>query len=478
MTDSVPLRIFLASPGDLGEERAIVESCVKEYSARSNGENSENFEVVGWEQVRGTARRPQEAINELIHESHFLIVLFKELWGSEPGSPWGYTSGTEEELFTGLLELGQADQPMRDVWVAFVNHPSPAPQVVALQSQMAQSHSVMYESIVNSRDLKDKLTKRLEGWAESAEFKAPRNIDLLSSSGKDVLKAARLRLKGEKLIELGQTSAGRDALKEAAILGGPVEQLAYAKFLTRQGDLEEASALTETAIGHFISDTFPLYSPLAAEAFADKAGILRRQGRDVDAIGRLEHALTLLHEHDPYTENARCRILDFLGHAYRKTGNLILAREYFQKAFDYRQKTEKDLEKFQSLINLARIELEDDNVEVADEYMDQVIEGLQQTPPTALHANGHALAAEIRLRQGRASEGISYAQRALSLNRQLSNKYGEAISLYILAECYREAGKESEAKKYAHECLELNQLMENEFGSQQAQGVIDRLGIQ
>ena len=63
----------------------------------------------GWERVRGTARRPQEAINELIGESHFLIGLFKASWGSEPGSPRGYASGTEEELFTGLLELGRAE---------------------------------------------------------------------------------------------------------------------------------------------------------------------------------------------------------------------------------------------------------------------------------------------------------------------------------------------------------------------------------
>lgn len=96
------------------------------------GTASSKFEVVGWESVRGTARRPQEAINELIHECHYLVALFKKSWGSEPGSPWGYTSGTEEELFTGLLDLGQDDRPMRDVWVAFISDPDPAPQIGAL----------------------------------------------------------------------------------------------------------------------------------------------------------------------------------------------------------------------------------------------------------------------------------------------------------------------------------------------------------
>ena len=101
MADALPLRIFLASPGDLAKEREVVRACVDEHRARRKGVSDVAYEVVGWERVRGTARRPQEAINELIGESHFLIALFKGSWGSEPGSPWGYTSGTEEELFMG-----------------------------------------------------------------------------------------------------------------------------------------------------------------------------------------------------------------------------------------------------------------------------------------------------------------------------------------------------------------------------------------
>ncbi|WP_155348153.1 DUF4062 domain-containing protein, partial [Acrocarpospora pleiomorpha] len=156
MADALPLRIFLASPGDLPDERQVVRACVDEYNARRRGESNVTYEVVGWERVRGTARRPQEAINELIEESHFLVALFKGSWGSEPGSPWGYTSGSEEELFTGLLELSRAEQPMRDVWVAFLQHPSPAERIVKLREQVSRYHTMMYEAIVDIRELKTK----------------------------------------------------------------------------------------------------------------------------------------------------------------------------------------------------------------------------------------------------------------------------------------------------------------------------------
>jgi tetratricopeptide (TPR) repeat protein len=476
MVDALPLRIFLASPGDVGDERQVVRTCVDEHNARRRGESNVTYEVIGWERVRGTARRPQEAINELISESHFLVALFKGSWGSEPGSPWGYTSGTEEELFTGLLELGRADRPMRDVWAAFLNHPSPADQIEMLRKQMSTRHSMMYESIADIRELKEKLTERLEAWEVSAGSKVHRHVDLLPSSGKDVLRAASLRLHGEKLVDLGQAEAGRAALKEAAVLGGPVEQLAYARFLARHGDLDEAHASTQRAIDHFANEASYLYSPPAAEAFAAQAGVLRRQGRDMDAIGRLRQALTLLPDQgDAYAEKVRCRILDDLGLAEQQTGDLASARRNFEAALESRRGSRNGMEICQSLVNLARLEVRAGDLESAAAQADEVLATLRGTPPTALHANAEALAAQVRLRQSRPDEGMSYAERALSLNQQIASRHGEAISLLLLAQCCRAAGRAREAGEYARACLEVNRSMGNEEGAQRAQWILDQL---
>ena len=357
MTDALPLRIFVASPGDVGDEREVVGVCVDEHNARRSGVTNVTYEVVGWERVRGTARRPQEAINELIAESHFLIALFRESRGSEPGSPWGYTSGTEEELFTGLLELGEVEHPMRDVWVAFLDHPAPARPILTLRDQMSRRHSMMYESVADAPELKARLTDRLETWEALAGSKVVRHIDLLPSTGKDVLGAATLRLRGEKLVDLGQAEAGRRALEEAAVSGGPAEHLAYARFLARHGDLDEAYVSTQRAIDHFTNGLLPLYSSLAAEAFAAQAGVLRPKGLDIDAIGRLEQAMTLLDEGDAYARKVRCRILDDLGLAYQKTDDITSARHSFEAALKARLNPRQDLDVCQSLVNLARLEV-------------------------------------------------------------------------------------------------------------------------
>lgn len=474
MVDPLPLRIFLASPGDVEDERAAIRACVDERNARREGASNVTFEVVEWNRVRGTARRAQEAINELISESHFMVVLFKEAWGSEPGGQWGYTSGTEEEFFTGLLELGRAEQPMRDVWVAFIGSASPDERIVKLRQQIIDRHSVMFESVSDSRDVKEKLTGRLESWESFVGTKVPRHIDLLPSSGKEVLKAATLRLRGEKFVSLGQSDAGRAALKEAAILGGPAEHLAYARFLRRDGDLDGAYASTQRAIEYFLTGD-SLYSAQAADAFSAQARVLSAQRRHHDAIGRLEHALTLLLAHDAYSNTVRCRILDDLGLGYRKINDLPSARRNFADALRVRREAGHVSETCQSLVNLARLEVAEGELEVANGYAEEAIATLRGTPPSGLHANAEILVAQVRLRQGRPDEGVPHGERALALNRQISNRQGEAISLRVLGQCSREAGLRGVAESYFRECMALNQSMGDEDGARKAEWLLDNL---
>lgn len=474
MVDALPLRIFLATPGDLTDERAAVRACVKERNALREAGSNVTYEVVEWDQVRGTARRPQEAINELVAESHFMVVLFKSEWGSSPGSPWGYTSGTEEELFTGLLELGQPEQPMRDVWVGFVEGPPPNERIDALRRQMIGHHPMMFESISDIRDLKQRLFDRLESWETFATSKIPRHVDLLPSSGNDVLGAAGMRLRGEKLVQLGQRESGRAALKEAAALGGPVEQLAYARFLRRHGDLDGAHTFTQKAIDYFI-DGGSLYSTLAADAFSAQARVLSAQGLHADAIGRLEHALTLLVDQDAYAQSVRCRTLDDLGLARHKVGDLPGAQQDFELALHIRQDSGTDYDVCQSLIDLARLEVAAGELEIAAEYADQVITTLRGIPPTGLNANAEVLAAQVRLRQGLAAEAIPHAEHGLALDRQLANRNGEAIALLVLAQGCSADGRSLEASAHAQMCLELNQSMGNQFGEAQARRLLGKL---
>jgi tetratricopeptide (TPR) repeat protein len=203
--------------------------------------------------------------------------------------------------------------------------------------------------------------------------------------------------------------------------------------------------------------------------------VLSAQRRHNDAIGRLEHALALLLADDDYSRAVRCRILDDLGLAHRKINDLSGARRNFEAALQVRREAGRDDDVCQSLINLARLEVANGELDTAAGYADEVIATLRGTPPSGLHANAEVLAAQVRLRQGRPDEGIPHAERALAVNRQIANRQGEAISLLVLAQCCREAGRRGEAEGYAQACLVLNQSMGDDGGEEKAQWLLDNL---
>ncbi|MBT0566733.1 lipopolysaccharide assembly protein LapB [Williamsia sp. CHRR-6] len=463
MTSALPLHVFIATPGDLGNERAVVRSVISQHNALQSTEAS-CFKLVGWESVRATAQRPQEAINELIGECHFMLVLFRKSWGSEPGSPWGYTSGTEEELFTGLLQLGQDHRLLRDIWVAFIDEPERDPKITQLQDQMKKTHSLMYETIQDTAALKCKLSDRLGGWVSHVGSKVARHVDLIPSSGRDLLQASRCLRDGEKLIELGQLEAGRGQLRRASEHGGPPEQLAYAKCLEHAGELDAAQGEVQKVIDYFAANPGTLHTPAAANAFAALAGISRRRGAKFEAISQLEHALTLVSGDDRYSSTVRCRISDELGLAHQKVEELDAAAEQFEASRAERDQLGDEQGRCQSLVNLARVHVARGDLDSAQKCADDALLGLNGFPSTALHANAEILRAQILLRLGRASEALIGTERACVINQQIGNRRGQAISHLVSGQCHKAAGGLDHAMEEFKEALRINEDIGDEKG--------------
>ena len=476
MTAEAPLRIFLASPGDLDAQRALVKSVIDRYNSTRRREGERIYELVGWEGTRGTARRPQDEINPLIGGAEFMIVLFKSSWGSPPGSPFGYTSGTEEELFTGLLELGIREQPLEDVWVGFVDDPAPAAEITELKDQLQDRHSLLYELIFDDLDLDHKLSDRLAGWQQTAGTKTARWLNLLPRSGRDVLGAARKRLEGESLIRLGQSELGFERIQEAALVGGPTEQLAYARVLGRRGRLDEALTLARVAITDILSSPIELNSTLAGEAFLTEAGILRRQHSHLEAINRLGAILGELDVRDSDAWRVKARILDERGLANQRLDRLSDARSDFNASLDLRRRHGRSFEIAQSLVNMLRLESREQDFAAADAHAEAMLEALSATTPSDLHANAWTAIAQLRLREGRAAEGLPHALQALHLNEQTANTSGIAKSLLVLTQCSREAGEIEQARAYAERCIEVNESMSNSYGAGLARWQLDQLG--
>jgi tetratricopeptide (TPR) repeat protein len=297
----------------------------------------------------------------------------------------------------------------------------------------------------------------------------------MPQSGRDVLGAAKLRHDGESFIRLGRPDLGLEKLEAAAALGGPGEQIAFARALGRRGRLTEALTQVRAAIDVILVSSIELNSTLAGDAFVAEAGILRRQGSDLDAINRLG---TILGELDSRARGAwrvRARILDERGLAYQRLARTAEASEDLTEAFRLRLENGRSLEIAQSLVNLTRLKSRERDFSAAELYANEMLDLLNGTTPSDLHANAWTAIAQLKLRQGLASEGIPYALQALRLNEQTANTSGVAKSLQVLTQCSRAAGDVSGARGYGARCVEVNESMGNAWGADRARWQLEQL---
>jgi len=88
------LRVFIASPGDLGEERRLFRDIVDEVNrSKANGMGVQ-LEPLGWEDTLPEFGRPQELINKDVKRCDLMIMLLWKRWGTPTGE---HSSWFEEE---------------------------------------------------------------------------------------------------------------------------------------------------------------------------------------------------------------------------------------------------------------------------------------------------------------------------------------------------------------------------------------------
>ena len=129
----------------------------------------------------------------------------------------------------------------------------------------------------------------------------------------------------------------------------------------------------------------------------------------------------------------------------------------------------------QSLVNLARLEVESGDLETRGPC------GRGDRDPARVSPDGTCMPMPSAGRAdpspaGSPDEGVPYAERALSLNRQIASRRGEAISCScLLSAVARRAG--SGSSRACGACLEVNKAMGNEEGAQRAQWMLDQLAV-
>ena len=105
------IRAFLASPGDLQEERKAIRDVVDEFNASWANELGYQVELVGWEETVAGFGRPQHLINQDLDRCDLFLGMIWKRWGTPPDHGGDFSSGFEEEFERSMARREETGSP-------------------------------------------------------------------------------------------------------------------------------------------------------------------------------------------------------------------------------------------------------------------------------------------------------------------------------------------------------------------------------
>ena len=105
------VKVFLASPGDLQDERRAAKHVVDVFNKQWADNLGIHIELVGWEDTVSRFGRPQESINRDLDQCELFIGVMWKKWGTPPSDSGSYSSGFEEEFERSVESRRIAQRP-------------------------------------------------------------------------------------------------------------------------------------------------------------------------------------------------------------------------------------------------------------------------------------------------------------------------------------------------------------------------------
>ena len=159
MADSRKIvKVFLASPGDLPDERRAAKSVVDEDNSLTADEFGYQVELVGWEDTVSVYGRPQATINRDLERCELFIGLMWKKWGTPPDVSGSYSSGFEEEFETSVQRRLSDGRPeisllFKEIDPAFLVDPGEdLKKVLAFKERLVAEKRILFEGFADIRD--------------------------------------------------------------------------------------------------------------------------------------------------------------------------------------------------------------------------------------------------------------------------------------------------------------------------------------
>jgi hypothetical protein len=158
-------KIFLASPGDLPEERATLRSIAEEINAGCFVATQRMLVVRGWEDISPIEGRPQAIINPDVDDADLFIGCLYQKMGSPSGE--GDKTGFEEEFDRARTRFKKAGKPHISLFfkrveaVRLVEPDDKLRAVLTFRQKLIEDHEFIFKEFTNVAEWRDLVHKLL-----------------------------------------------------------------------------------------------------------------------------------------------------------------------------------------------------------------------------------------------------------------------------------------------------------------------------
>lgn len=166
------IKVFLASPGDLAEERRVAKLIVDDFNSQLADALGYQVELVGWEDTLPGVGRPQAIINRDLDGCDLFIGMLWKRWGTPPGTE-PYSSGFEEEFDRSMVRNAKEGRPeisliLKDLDAASLADPGDhLKKVIAFKDRVFSEKKLLVGTFQEIRDFEVKFRKCIQGYVIS-----------------------------------------------------------------------------------------------------------------------------------------------------------------------------------------------------------------------------------------------------------------------------------------------------------------------
>ena len=212
------IRAFLASPGDLQNERKAIREVIKEFNEIWADELGYQVELLGWEETISGYGRPQHLINQDVDRCDLFLGMMWKKWGTPPDKEGVFTSGFHEEFERSIKRRKESRKPeiclfFKEIGEEFMVDRGPdLKKVLEFKDKIISEKSVLFQNFSNISEIETLIRKSVSYYVnrikkealseEHANFeKQTKSQTIVESSNQDIDNSSPLSSEGFSFLE-------------------------------------------------------------------------------------------------------------------------------------------------------------------------------------------------------------------------------------------------------------------------------------